>query len=83
MKIKLTKSKFVGFDEVPYIVAEIGSNHNGNLSLAKKLIESAKRSGVDCVKFQSFTENSLFSSKCYQIDSKLKRCSFKILNVGR
>ena len=34
------------------IIAEIGINHNGDLTIAKKLIESAKKSGFDVVKFQ-------------------------------
>lgn len=37
-----------------YIIAEIGVNHNGKLSLAKKLILMAKKCGVNAVKFQSF-----------------------------
>lgn len=40
------------------IIAEIGPNHNGSLGLAKKLIKSAKLSGADYVKFQTYkTEN--------------------------
>ena len=37
-----------------YIIAEIGVNHNGNLELAKKLVEVAKQCGADAVKFQTF-----------------------------
>ncbi len=43
----------------PYIVAEIGANHNGDMDLAKKLIKSAKECGADCVKFQLFGPNDL------------------------
>ena len=35
-----------------YIVAEIGSNWEGNLSIAKKIIRECKRAGADAVKFQ-------------------------------
>lgn len=35
-----------------YIIAEIGQNHNGSIDLAKKLVDMAKRCGVDSVKFQ-------------------------------
>ena len=38
----------------PYIIAEIGSNHNGSLLNAYKLIDVAKNSGADAVKFQLF-----------------------------
>ena len=44
--------KIIGFDEPCYIIAEIGINHNGNLILAKKLIDAAVSSGADAVKFQ-------------------------------
>ena len=36
------------------IIAEIGNNHEGSFSLAKKLIEKAAKAGVDAVKFQTF-----------------------------
>lgn len=37
-----------------FIIAEIGVNHNGDLRLAKKLIDAAKAAGADAVKFQTF-----------------------------
>ena len=37
-----------------FIIAEIGINHGGDIDLAKKLIDSAVRSGVDAVKFQTY-----------------------------
>ena len=39
----------------PYLIAEIGINHNGSLNITKKLIDSAKSSGFDAVKFQKRT----------------------------
>lgn len=41
----------------PYIIAEIGANHNGNFKKACTLIGSAKKAGCDAVKFQSWDEN--------------------------
>ena len=35
-----------------FIIAEIGNNHQGDISIAKKLVDSAVDAGVDCVKFQ-------------------------------
>lgn len=56
-----------------YIIAEIGINHNGDITLAKKLIESASRAGVDAVKFQTYlTEKRV--SKDSPIFEILKKC---------
>lgn len=43
----------------PYIVAEIGGNHNGEMELAKEMIISAKKNGADCVKFQMYGPKTL------------------------
>lgn len=45
------------------IIAEVGVNHNGKLSLAKKLIEYAKFAGADFVKFQCYNTNDLVTDK--------------------
>ena len=45
--------------EKPYFLAEIGVNHNGSLKKAKKLILSAKESGANGVKFQTFSAKNL------------------------
>lgn len=50
----------------PYIIAELGSNHNGDMELARKLILSAKEAGADCVKFQSWTKDTIFAKKKYR-----------------
>lgn len=50
----------------PYIIAEIGANHNGDIKLAKEMISIAKESGADCVKFQSWTKDSIFSKTVYK-----------------
>ncbi len=42
----------IHFKKKPYIIAEIGINHNGYLNLAKKMIIEAKLAGADAVKFQ-------------------------------
>ena len=43
-----------------FIVAEAGVNHNGDLAIAKQLIDAAKESGADAVKFQSFKAEKLY-----------------------
>jgi len=44
-----------------FIIAEAGVNHNGNIELAKKLIDVAVEAGVDAVKFQTFKTENLVS----------------------
>jgi N,N'-diacetyllegionaminate synthase len=46
--------------KTPFIIAEIGSNHNGDIEKAKQLIDIAVETGCNAVKFQSFDYNSLF-----------------------
>lgn len=64
-KIKLTKNREVFNFCKPYIIAELGSNHNGDMNIAKKLIIEAKEAGADCVKFQSWSKDTIFSKKTY------------------
>ena len=56
----------------PYIIAEIGINHDGRSANIKKLIYSAKRAGANAVKFQLFKAESL-SDKNSKIKSTLYR----------
>jgi sialic acid synthase SpsE len=49
----------------PYIIAEVGANHNGDMGLAKRLIDSAKSCGCDAVKFQSWKPDSLIAKEEY------------------
>jgi N-acetylneuraminate synthase len=46
---------------LPFIIAEIGINHNGDLNIAKKLIDGAKSANCDAVKFQKRTIDIVYS----------------------
>ena len=46
---------------MPFIIAEVGVNHNGSLTRAKKLITTAADCGADAVKFQTFTAKKFIS----------------------
>ena len=58
-----------------YVIAEIGLNHNGNLTLAKKMIIAAKYAGANAVKFQSFRTDEFMSNKkiSYSYNKNKKR----------
>ncbi len=55
-------------DIAPYIIAEAGINHNGDLSTAKQLIQAAHDAGANCVKFQLFDPQNLVSKKAKKAD---------------
>ena len=65
-KIQLNKKKKVFNYSEPYIIAEIGANHNGDMVLAKKMIDSAIDCGCDAVKFQSWNKTSIASRTLYE-----------------
>jgi len=62
MKIEIDR-KMVGDGCPCYIIAEIGSNFDGSIERAKKLIDLAKECGADAVKFQSFKAEKIVSAR--------------------
>ena len=56
----------VGEGHPPYVIAEIGSNHNGDMDLCRKLIDAASEAGAQAVKFQSWSESSLIAREEYE-----------------
>ena len=49
--------------KLPYFIAEIGINHNGDMGIAKKLIDNAKETGFDAVKFQKRTVDLVYDKE--------------------
>lgn len=47
----------------PFIIAEVGINHSGDINIAKQLIDMAKRCGADAVKFQKRTIDLVYSQE--------------------
>jgi N-acetylneuraminate synthase len=56
-------NKKVGDGRPCYIIAEIGINHNGDVDVTKRLIDLAKLSGCDAVKFQKRTVDVVYSAE--------------------
>lgn len=54
-------SKLLGRGQPCYLIAEIGINHNGDIEIAKKLIDNAVRFGFDAVKFQKRTIDVVYT----------------------
>lgn len=60
-RIKISKNRFIGDNEPCFIIAEAGINHNGDINIAKKMVDEAKKCGVDAIKFQTFKAEEFIS----------------------
>lgn len=49
----------IGVDEEPFIIAEMSGNHNGSKERAIEIIKRAAETGVDCLKFQTYTADTI------------------------
>lgn len=64
MHIEIERGKIIGEGHPAFVIAEIGSNHNRSLSLAKELIDAASLAGADAAKFQIYSAPTLYSARC-------------------
>jgi N-acetylneuraminate synthase len=72
-KFQLNTNRIIGDYELPYIVAELNTSHFGDVEKAKEMIRAAKSAGCDCVKFQSWSEESLYSDTYYAENPMARR----------
>lgn len=63
----------IGGDQPPYIIAEVNSSHGGDVGRAREMIRTAKEVGCDCVKFQSWSADTLYSESYYRKNRMAKR----------
>ncbi|PIU43773.1 MAG: N-acetylneuraminate synthase [Candidatus Nealsonbacteria bacterium CG07_land_8_20_14_0_80_39_13] len=64
MKIEIRiGNRILGQGHPTYVIAEAGSNHNGDFDIAKKLIKAAADAGADAIKFQVFSAEKHYSKK--------------------
>ena len=54
------------------IIAEAGVNHNGKVSIAKKMIREAAKAGADFIKFQTFIPSALVTDSALKADYQKK-----------
>lgn len=66
-------STVIGDFMKPYIVAEVNTSHGGSTETAKLMIDKAKEAGCSCVKFQSWSKESLYSQTYYDENRIAKR----------
>ena len=71
--IYVNEKAIIGKGLIPYVIAEIGTNHDRNLDKAKYMVREIAKTGCDCVKFQMYESNEIVSAnvQCsdYGLDS--------------
>jgi sialic acid synthase SpsE len=72
-QIQLNSMRKIGDYLQPYIVAELNTSHFGDVEKAREMIRAAKVAGCDCVKFQSWSEDSLYSETYYSENPMARR----------
>ncbi len=71
--ITLRNKRRIGDYLDPYIVAELNTSHFGDMDVAKSMIDKANEAGCDCVKFQSWSAETLYSETFYKTNSIARR----------
>ena len=59
MQAIFINNRKIGQECLPYVIAEMSANHNGDINNAYKIIDMAKASGADAVKLQTYTPDTL------------------------
>jgi len=71
--VTLRNGRQVGDYLKPYIVAELNTSHFGDIKLARDMIDQAKDAGCDCVKFQSWSSETLYCDSYYKENAIAER----------
>jgi N-acetylneuraminate synthase len=79
------KGRKIGQGFAPFVIAEVGINHEGSLKKAKQMVDDAKKAGAECVKFQShiiedeMIENNVIPGNAKEsIWNIMKRCALTL-----
>ena len=65
-------NRLIGPSQPCFIIAEAGVNHNGDIHIARRLIEAAAEAGADAIKFQSFVTEELVTNDAPKADYQVK-----------
>ena len=69
----ILSGRTVGTGEPVFVIAEAGVNHNGDVALARRLVDAAAECGADAVKFQTFNVDALLTREApkagYQVET--------------
>ena len=69
----ILSGRTLGKDEPVFVIAEAGVNHNGDVALARRLVDAAAECGADAVKFQTFNVDALLTREApkagYQVET--------------
>ena len=80
--VNLRNGRVIGDYLKPYIVAELNTSHFGDLKIAREMISQAKAAGCDCVKFQSWSAETLYCESYYKANAISKRIVKKFAMDG-
>ena len=79
-KIVKIENRKIGLDYPPLVIAEIGINHNGDLTIAKQLVDAAYESGAEVVKHQThIVEDEMSSQAKLTIPGNTKESIYEIM----
>ena len=67
----------------PFIIAEVGQNHNGSIDLAREYIRTFAALGANAVKFQTRNNKYLFSKNSYEADYNSENAFAKTYGAHR
>jgi N,N'-diacetyllegionaminate synthase len=72
MANKSLSARLLSAESPVFFIAEAGVNHNGDVAMAKRLIDAAKEAGADCVKFQTFKASEITTAGASKANYQLK-----------